>query len=106
MNKVTLLGHLCADPVLETKGDKAYIQFKVAVRRRYRSDGQADADFIQVRAWTFLADFISNHFAKGDMIAICGEIRTDTYEDDKKQRHYSTYVLAEEAYFTANKLNR
>lgn len=50
MNKFIISGRLCADPEINYSGDgKAVAKFNFAVNRRFKRDGEAEADFLT--AW-------------------------------------------------------
>ncbi|WP_419670114.1 single-stranded DNA-binding protein [Clostridium botulinum] len=53
MNRVVLIGRLTKDPELKfTPGaGKAVTTFTLAVNRRYKKDGQQEADFIPIVVW-------------------------------------------------------
>lgn len=105
MNKAILLGRLTRDPEKKYVNNKAVVNFTLAVRRRFQQNGQDEADFINCEAWSYTADFICDNFSKGDKIAVVGELRVGSYEKDGK-KVYTTKVVVDEAYFTANKLGR
>ena len=50
------------------------------------------ADFINVIVWDKQAENLCKYQKKGNLIAVFGEIRTDSYEVEGKKR-YKTYVL-------------
>lgn len=105
MNKTILLGRLTRDPEKKYANNKSIVNFTLAVRRRFQQNGQNEADFINCEAWSYTADFICSNFSKGDKIAVCGELRVSSYEKDGKTIH-ATKVVVDEAYFTANKIER
>ena len=52
MNKVILIGRLCADPELrQTQSQIACCRFRIAVNRPKRKDAEQEADFINCTAW-------------------------------------------------------
>ena len=100
MNKVLLLGRLTKDPELRaTPSGVSVTSFTVAVNRRFKKD---ETDFINCIAWRNTAEFISKYFGKGSMIAVVGSIQTGSYEKDG-QKHYTTDINVEEAYFAGSK---
>lgn len=108
MNKVILMGRLTADPELrQTQNGTAVCKFTVAVNRKFadKTTGQHEADFVNCTAWSGTAEFVSRYFSKGQMIAIDGSLRTDSYQDRNYPdvTHYTTEVTAENAYFTGGK---
>ena len=101
MNKVVLMGRLTRDPEMRfTQGNNtAVCSFSLAVNRRFKQEGQPDADFINVVAWAKTAEFCGKYFAKGQQVGVIGRIQTRQYDDRDGKRIYVTEVVAEEAYF-------
>ena len=106
MNKVILMGRLTKDPeVRYTQTNNTLVaSFSLAVNRRFARQGEErQADFINVVAWSKTGEFCSKYFKKGQQVGIIGRIQTRNWEDENKQRHYITEVVAEEAYFADSK---
>lgn len=105
MNKVILMGRLTKDPeVRYTQTNNTQVtSFTLAVNRRFKKEGQPDADFINIVAWSKTAEFCSKYFKKGQQVGVIGRIQTRNWEDDQGQKHYVTEVVAEEAYFADSK---
>ncbi len=104
MNKVILIGRLTRDPELRTTASNISVcSFTVAVDRRFKSEGQPTADFINVIAWRQTAEFVSKYFSKGSKIVISGSIQTRQWDDKDGQRRYATEVVADEVEFGESK---
>lgn len=105
MNKVILLGRLTKDPEVRytQTTNKMVASFTLAVNRRFKQEGQPDADFINIVAWSKTAEFCSKYFKKGQQVGVIGKIQTRNYEDDKGVKHYVTEVISEEVYFADSK---
>lgn len=101
MNKVVLIGRLTKDPELKfTPGTGAAVTtFTLAVDRRFKKDGQQQADFIPVVVWGKSAENIANHMKKGRLIAIAGRIETRSYEAQDGSKRYVTEVIADDQQF-------
>lgn len=102
MNKIELIGRLCADPDFRTTpSGTAVCRFRMAVNRRFKNQqtGEYEADFISCTAWRQTAEFVSRYFYKGSMIAVVGSLRNNDYTDQSGVKHYSMDVAAEEVYF-------
>lgn len=73
MNKVILIGRFVRDPEIRyTPNDKCCANFSIAVDRKYKQEGQQDADFPRVIAWGKTAEFIEKYFRQGMKIVIEG----------------------------------
>lgn len=106
MNNVSLIGRLTKDPELRyTSNNTAVTSFTLAVNKDYKVEGQPEADFIPIVAWSKTAEFAAKYFNKGQQIGVVGRIQTRTWEDDDKNKHYVTEVVAERAYFADSKKN-
>ena len=105
MNKVILIGRLTKDPEVRytTTNNTLVCGFTLAVNRRFAKEGEQQADFINIVAWSKLGEFCSKYFTKGQQVAICGRIQTRTYDDKDGKKVYVTEVVAEEAHFADTK---
>ena len=94
------MGRLTANPELKkTQSDKSVTSFTVAVDRNYASNGERQADFINVVAWRQTAEFICRYFGKGQMIAVEGSIQTRNYEDKNGNKRTAFEVVANNVSF-------
>lgn len=104
LNKWIGIGRLTADPELKaTPSGVNVTSFTVACNRIPNQNGEATADFINIVAWRKTAEFITRYFRKGQMICIEGKIQTRSYTDQRGDKRYVTEVVADAAYFAANK---
>ena len=101
MNKVVLIGRLTKDPELKfTPGaGTAVTTFTIAVNRKFKREGQPDADFIPVVVWGKQAESTANYMSKGKLISVAGRIETRSYEAKDGTKRYVTEVVAEEVHF-------
>lgn len=100
MNKVILMGRLTRDPEVRIgQSGQAVGRYTLAVNRQFRKEGeQQQADFINIVTFGNRAEFARKWFRKGMQVAVCGEIRTGSYEKDGV-KHYTTDVIATDQYF-------
>lgn len=102
LNKVILMGRLCADPDFrQTQNGVAMCRIRVAVDRGYtsKSTGERQADFISVLCWRQQAEFVSRYFRKGSMIIVEGRLQNSDYTDANGVKHYSMEVQADNVSF-------
>ena len=105
MNKVILMGRLVADPeVRYSQGEQstAVARYRLAVDRRFKREGEANADFISCVAFGKSAEFAEKYLHKGTKIAVVGRIQTGSYEKEG-QKIYTTDVVIEEQEFAESK---
>lgn len=101
------MGRLTRDPEMRyaNTSNIAVVKFSLAVDRRFKKDGQPDADFINCVVFGKTGEFTNNYFSKGMRVAVTGRIQTSSWEDDTGKRQYRTDVIVEEAYFADSKQN-
>lgn len=100
INKVVLVGRLTRDPELrKTPSGASVVSFNVACDRRFKSQGQPDADFINCVAWNKVADLMAQYLHKGSLVGVEGRIQTRNYDDANGRRVYVTEVVAENVQF-------
>lgn len=101
MNKVVLIGRMTKDPELKfTPGTGTSVAtFTMAVPRRFKKEGQPDADFIPIVVWGKQAESTANYMSKGKLLSVAGRIETRSYEAKDGGRRYVTEVVADEVSF-------
>lgn len=99
-NKVILVGNLTEDPQLKaTPSGVAVVSFRIAVGRRFKTEGQPEADYFTIVAWRNTAEFIGRHFGKGDSILVCGQLQQRAYTDKEGNSRSVVEVVADEVSF-------
>lgn len=101
MNKVILIGRLTKDPDLKfiPGSGTATCNFTLAVDRRFKKEGQQEADFIPIVVWGKQAENTANYMSKGGLLAISGRIQTRNYDAKDGTKRYVTEVVADEVQF-------
>ena len=102
MNKSILLGRLTKAPEirLSQKNNIKVANFTLAVNRKYVAQGEErQADFINIVAYSKLAEFVEKYLKQGLQICVCGRIQTRTYDDNNGIKRYVTEIIAEEIDF-------
>lgn len=102
MNKSILLGRLTKAPEirLSQKTNTKVANFTLAVNKKYVVQGEErQADFINIVAYSKLAEFAEKYLKQGLQICVCGRIQTRIYEDNNGLKRYITEVIAEEIDF-------
>jgi len=106
MNKVILIGRLSKDPEIRySQGAEPVCvsRFTIAVDRRFKKEGEPDADFIFCVAFRRTAEFMERYLKKGMMVSLCGSLQVRSFEDNTGQRKWSTEVITDEINFAESK---
>lgn len=104
MNKVILKGRLARDIEMRTTTTgKSVGTFSIAVDRRYKQDGQPDADFIPCVAWGKTAEVMVQYLVKGRETLLEGRMQVRSYEDSNGNKRYVTEVIVENFEFCGSK---
>lgn len=102
MNKSMLLGRLTKKPEirLSQANNTKVASFTLAVTRKYVKEGEErQADFINIIAYSKLAEFVEKYLDKGMQICLTGRIQTRVWDDANGQKRYATEIIAEEIDF-------
>lgn len=106
MNKVILMGRLTRDPEIRySQGENpiAIARYTLAVDRRFKKDGEQNADFINCIAFGKNGEFAEKYLRQGIKITVCGRIQTGSYTNKDGVKVYTTEVVVEEQEFAESK---
>lgn len=104
MNKSILIGRFTRDPeVRYTDGGTSIARFTIAVDRRFKKEGEQQADFIGCIAFGKTAEFVEKYFSQGMKIVVEGRIQTGSYTNKDGVKVYTTDVVAENVEFAEKK---
>ena len=106
MNKVILMGRLTRDPeVRYSQGAEplTVARYSLAVNKRFKKQGEPDADFITCVAFGKQGEFVERFFRKGQMVSVVGRLQVRNWEDNEGRKRVTTEVVVEEQYFADSK---
>lgn len=106
MNKVILMGRLTRDPEIryaQNESRTAVARYTLAVDRRYKREGEQNADFIGCVVFGKGAEFAEKYLQKGTKIAVTGCIQTGSYTNKEGKKVYTTDVIVDEQEFAESK---
>ena len=104
MNKIILMGRLTKDPEIRySQNNTAIAKYSLAVDRRFKRDGDPEADFFTCSAFGKSAEFVEKYLKKGMKIVVAGEIHNNNYTNKNGEKVYSFEVLVNEHYFAESK---
>lgn len=101
MNRVVIVGRLTKDIELKySASGTAIANFTVAVNRTFaNSNGDREADFINVVTFKKSAENAANYLKKGSLVGIDGRVQTRNYEGQDGKRIYITEIVADSVQF-------
>ena len=109
MNKVILMGRLTKEPEVrytQSGEPMAIARYTLAVNKRFKKQGEADADFIPCVAFGKNGEFAEKYLAKGRQIAVVGRLQVRNWEDNEGKKRITTEVVVEEHYFAESKSDK
>lgn len=106
MNKVIMMGRLTRDPEVrysQGANQTAVGRFSIAVDRRFKREGEPEADFFNCTTFGKQAEFVEKYLHKGTKVVVCGRIQNDNYTNKDGQMVYSVRLMVEEIEFAESK---
>ena len=106
MNKVIMMGRLTRDPEVrysQGASQTAIARFSLAVDRRWKREGEPDADFFNCTVFGRQADFVEKYLRKGIKIIVAGRIQNDNYTNKEGQKVYAVQIIVDEIEFAESK---
>ena len=103
MNKVVIVGRLCADPDVryqQSDNPMCIARYRLAVDRRFK---KGEADFIPCVAFGKSGEFAEKYFHKGMKVGVVGRIQTGSYTRQDGVKVYTTDIIVEEQEFMESK---
>lgn len=101
MNVVALMGRITKDLELRSTGSTVVLDMTIAIDSGYGANKKAN--FFNCVAFGKTAEFISNYFAKGSLIAIQGSLNDASYTRADGTKVFKTNVIVKEVNFTGEK---
>ena len=106
MNKVVLMGRLTKDPdVRYSQGNNPMViaRYTLAVDRKFKRDGEANADFINCIAFGKNGEFAEKYLRKGMKILVEGRWQSGSYTNRDGQKVYTNDCVVESCEFAESK---
>jgi len=106
MNKIILIGRLTRDPEIrysQGANASAIASFSLAVDRRFKREGEPEADFFNCTAFGKQAEFVERYLNKGTKMVVVGRLQNDNYTNKEGQKVYSVRIMVDELEFAESK---
>ena len=107
INRCVLVGRLGRAPELRvTPSGVSVANFSIAVDRRPNKDGSKETDWIDIVAFTQLAEVCTKYLDKGSMVGIEGRLQVREWEAKDGGKRRTTEVIADNVQFLTPKGER
>lgn len=106
MNTVVLMGRLTRDPEVRYsagENSSAFARYSIAVDRRFKREGQPEADFFDCVSFGRQAEFVDKYLRKGTKIVLQGRIENNNYTNREGQKVYGIRIVSENIEFAESK---
>lgn len=100
------MGRLTRDPEVrysQSAEPLAIARYSLAVNKRFKRQGEPDADFIPCVAFGKSGEFAEKYLNKGKQICVVGRLQVRNWEDNNGNKRIITEVVVEEQYFAESK---
>ena len=106
MNKIILMGRLTKNPeVSHSTSGNAFARYDLAVDRKFKKEGEPEADFFSLVSFGKQAEFVEKYLQKGTKIVISGRLQNNNYTNKEGQKVYGVQIITEEVEFAESKKN-
>jgi single-strand DNA-binding protein len=99
VNRVILIGNLGRDPDIQyIEGNIAVAKFPLATTETFKDKNgnlTSQTEWHTVVLWRGLADLAQKYLHKGSLVFIEGRLRTRNWEDQNKNRRFSTEIVGD-----------
>lgn len=104
MNKVILMGRLTRNPEVRIGQNNVKVTtFTLAVDRKFKRQGEAEADFFNCTAFGKQADFVEKYLKQGTKMLVTGSIQNNNYTNKDGQKIHSVQIIVNELEFAESK---
>lgn len=104
MNRVEYIGRLTTDGDLTFSANGiAFYKNTIAVDRKFKKEGEPEADFFRFKMFGKAADTFQQWTQKGSKVFLAGRNQTESYTDKEGNKHYDIKLIVDEFEFLDSK---
>lgn len=104
MNRLTIIGNIVKNPDLRSTPDGISVcSFTVAVNRKYRREGEPEADYFRVTVWRERGENCARFLDKGKKVCVIGPVAVRTFTGNDGTTKAQMEVTADEVEFLSSK---
>ena len=87
----------------EDGSEMVITKFDLAVNRRNKHEGNADADFFHCTSFGRQAEFVEKYFHSGSRVLVVGRVQNNNYTTKEGNKVYGFSIITEEVEFAQKK---
>lgn len=104
MNRVEYIGRLTSDgEITYSTTGTAFYRNSIAVDRKFKKDGEPDADFFKFKMFGKAAETFQQWTQKGSRVFLAGRNQTETYTDKDGNKRTDIKLIVDEFEFLDSK---
>lgn len=93
MNVCVFTGRIVADPEIKEIASGKVANFRIAVRKIFKKQGEPDADFLSLIAYGKTADIIAEYCVKGKEISVSSYCQTRSYDKNGTKVYVTEFIV-------------
>lgn len=104
MNRTEFIGRLCKDnEVSSSTSGTTFLRNSIAVNRKFKRDGEPDADFFNFTMFGKAAETFDKYTHKGSKVFLAGHMQNNNYTNKDGQKIYDVRLMVDDFEFLDNK---
>jgi len=103
MNTIAICGRLTRDPEVRQANASTVARYSVAVDRKFKREGDPDADFFNCVAFGKSAEFADKYFRQGTKVIVIGRMQSDKYTNKDGNQVTAWNIVVNEQEFAESK---
>lgn len=106
INSFNVTGWLVSDPAVKYNNDLCIANYRVAVRRPFRKEGQPEADYFDVTSFGKQGEFVEKYGKKGTKLEISGRIQSSSWKDENGEKREKVTLISEKVEFAESRASQ
>lgn len=104
MNHISIIGRLTKDnEVSSSTSGTTFLRNTVAVNRKFKKEGEPDADFFSFSMFGKAAETFEKYTHKGSKVFLAGHMQNNNYTNKDGQKIYDVRLMVDDFEFLDNK---
>ena len=106
INSFNVTGWLVGDPAVKYNNDLCIANYRVAVRRPFRKEGQPEADYFDVTSFGKQGEFVEKYGKKGTKLEISGRMQSSSWKDENGEKREKVTLISEKVEFAESRASQ